>query len=64
MLKMLLNCLDWSHQASIVTETKYDNYVTDHMDAIFIENEIVMSWSIRPGVVCDENQAKQRHDRL
>ena len=39
----------------IVMKTKYDNYVTNHTDVVYIENEIELLWSIGPGMVCHEN---------
>ena len=36
-------------------KTKQDNNVTDHIGAIHIENETMLSWSIEPGALCDEN---------
>ena len=54
-LKTILNYLDWSHPMLIVMKTKYDNYVTNHTDVVYIENEIELLWSIGPGMVCHEN---------
>lgn len=35
-------------------KTRQDNDVTDQIGALYIENDIKLSWLIGPGVVCDE----------
>ena len=35
---------------------KQANYVTNHTDMIYVEHETELSWLIRLGMVCDENQ--------
>ena len=36
-----------------MTKTKQDNDVTNHINAIYAENETKLLWSIGPGVVDD-----------
>ena len=36
-------------------KTRHDNEMTDHIGAIYAKNETKLSWSIRLGVICDEN---------
>lgn len=35
---------------------KQDNYMTDCTDAVYVENDIELLWSIRLGIVCDETK--------
>ena len=55
-LKMILNFCDWSNRVPTMTKTRNDNYVTNHIDMTYIENETELLWPIELGVVCDENQ--------
>ena len=36
--------------------------LTDHTSAVYVENEIEISWLIKSGVIYDENKIKQRCD--
>ena len=36
-------------------KTREDNNVTDHTGAVYVENDIKLSWSIRSSAICDEN---------
>ena len=42
--------------------SKKDNNMIDCIDAVYVENEIELSWSIRQRVVYDENEIAQWHD--
>ena len=55
-LKMILNFYDWSNRVPTMTKTRNNNYVTNHIDMTYIENETELLWPIKLGVVCDENQ--------
>ena len=55
-LKMILNFYDWSNRVPTMTKTRNNNYVTNHIDMTYIENETELLWPIELGVVCDENQ--------
>lgn len=33
-----------------------ENNVANHIDAVYVKNEIDMLWSIELGMVCDKNQ--------
>ena len=33
--------------------------MSDRIGTVYVENETKLSWSIEPGVVCDENQIRQ-----
>ena len=44
-------------------KTIYDIDVTDRTSVVYAENKIELSWLIGWGVVCDENQIGQWHDR-
>ena len=35
-----------------------DNYVTNRTNAIYVENEIELSWPIKSGLVSDKNQTR------
>ena len=39
-------------------KTRQDNDVTDHRGVFYFENDIELSWSIRPGAVYDKNQIR------
>ena len=53
--KTIINFRDRLHQVPTVTNSKYDNYVTDHIDVVYFENKIELSRSIESSSVCDEN---------
>ena len=55
-LKMILNFCDWLNRVPTMTKTRNNNYVTNHIDMTYIENETKLLWPIELGVVCDENQ--------
>ena len=38
-----------------MTKTRQDNYVTNCIDAVYTENEIDLSWPIKPCLVSDKN---------
>ena len=40
-------------------KTRQDSHVTNHIDVIYVENEIELLWSTGLSLVCDENQIKQ-----
>lgn len=42
--------------------TREDNDMSDHTGAVYIDNDIELSWSIGPGVDYDESQIGQLHD--
>lgn len=54
--KMILNCRDRSNWVPTMMKTKYDTYLTDHIDRVYAKNETELLWSIKPGMICDENQ--------
>ena len=60
---MKLRYHDQSDRVLSVIETRKNNNVTEHTSAIYIENNIKLLWSIRPGVVYDENKTWQCHER-
>lgn len=37
-------------------KTRYDNYVVDHTDVVYVEYKIELSWLSGPSSVIDENQ--------
>lgn len=53
--KPKLNCQDLSDQVWSVMKTRQDIDVTDHIDVVYIKNEIELSWLIQQGAVYDEN---------
>ena len=59
---MKLCCHDWSSQVQFVRKVIQDNDMTDRTSAVYIENEIELSWLIGLGAVYDENQIGQQHD--
>ena len=61
-LKMILKCHDWLNRLLSVTKARHDNEVTDHTGAIYVENNTKLSWAIRLGADCDENQVGQLCD--
>ena len=54
MLKMKLNYHDWSDRVLIVTKIKKNNDVTDHTDAIYVENKTKLSLLIGSSAFYDE----------
>lgn len=46
---------DQSDQVQFVMKTRHDNNMTDRIGAVHAENEIELSWLIRPSAVCDKN---------
>ena len=36
-------------------KTRQDHHMTDCIDAVYVENDIKLSWSIGSGANCDEN---------
>ena len=40
---MVMNYRDRSNQVPTMMKTRYENYVTDHIDAIYAENETDLS---------------------
>ena len=59
---MILNFRDWLDRLLIVPKTRYDNYVTDHIDMIYSEYETKLLWLIWSSLVYYENQMGQWHD--
>ena len=43
-------------------KTKQDNDMTNCIGAVYVENNIELSWLIRSGTVCDENHIGQLRD--
>ena len=43
-------------------KTSQDNKVTNFIGAVYVENKIELSWLIRLGAICEENQIEQRRD--
>ena len=56
MPKMILNFCDRLDRLLIVMKIRYDNYMTDCIDAIYAEYETKLSSPIWPSSDCDENQ--------
>ena len=44
-------------------KTRQDNYVIDHINAVYAENKIEQLWQIRPCLIYDVNQIRQQCDR-
>ena len=63
-LKTKLSCYDWSNWVQSVMKTRQDNDMIDYRGAVYIENDIKLSWFIKLGAICDEHQTWQRRDRL
>ena len=59
---MILNYRDWSNRVQYVTITRKDNDVSDHIDAVYAENDTELSWPIGLGVDYDEIQIGQQCD--
>ena len=45
-------------------KTKQDNDMTNHISAVYVENDTELSWPIGLGAVCEENQIGQQRDEL
>ena len=56
--KTKLGCHYQSDWLSSMMKTRQDNDVTDHTGAIYVENNIELSWPIESGVVYDKNQIR------
>ena len=53
----------WSIGLSVIyDENIQENDVTNHVDAIYAKNDIKVSWLIKSGADCNENQIRQLHD--
>lgn len=63
-LKTILNCHDWLDQVQFLINIKENNDVIDPTGAIYVKNDIELSWSIEFGASCDENQIGQLCDLL
>ena len=37
--------------------------MVDRISVLYAENDIELSWSIGPSVICDEIRARKQHDR-
>ena len=59
---MKLSYQDRSNQLQSVIKTRQDNDVTDRKDMVYVENKTKLLCLIEPGVVCDENQIRQRRE--
>ena len=59
MLKMILNFCDQLDRLLIMMKIRYDNYVTNRIDAIYAEYETKLLSPIWPSSDCDENQIGQ-----
>ena len=55
MPKTILNCRDRLNWVSIVTKTKYDNYVIDRIEVVYAKNETKLLQPIKPGPVYVKN---------
>lgn len=53
---MKMSYHDWSDWVPSMMKTRQVNNVTNRTDAVYIENGNEMSWPIKLGVNCDENQ--------
>ena len=59
MPKTKLSYHDWSDWVLFVMKTRQDNDMTKHIGVVYAENDIELSWAIRPSVLYDENQKRQ-----
>ena len=57
--KTMPNYHDQSNQMQFVMKTKLNNDTTDCTGAVYIKNDSKLSWPIKLGVNCDENQIGQ-----
>ena len=62
--KMKLSYRDRSDRVQNMTKTRQDNNTTNCICAVYNENDIELSWLIRPSIVCDINQTRQWHNWL
>ena len=62
-LKTILNYHDWMNQVLSMTKIRHENDMIDHTGAIYAKNNTKLSWPIRSGANCDENQIRQLHDQ-
>ena len=44
-------------------KTRQDNDMTDNINVVYTESETKLTWSIKSGAVCDENQTRQQRER-
>ena len=58
-----LNWRDLFDRVQFVMKTKQDNDVTDCTNAIYVENEIELWWSIRSSMICEKNLIEQWCDQ-
>lgn len=63
MLKMKLNYRYRSDRVRFVMKIKRDSSVSDGIGAIYAENDTKWLRLIELGMVFDESQTRQRHDR-
>ena len=59
MMKMILNFHDQLDQLPTMMKTRYDNYVIDRTNAVYVEYKIELPWLSGSGSICDENQIGQ-----
>ena len=52
---MKLGCRDQSNRVLSITKTRQDNDVIGFIGVVYIENDIELLRSIRPGIVYDQN---------
>ena len=52
---MILNCRDRLVRVLIMTKTRHDNNLIDHIDLVYTTTENELSGPILQGVVYDEN---------
>ena len=55
---MIVTNHDWLDQVPTMTKIRQDNYLTDHIDEVYVENEIKLSWSIKASLGYNENQTR------
>ena len=59
MPKTKLNCHDRFDRVWSMTQTRQDNNVIDRTSAVYVENEIELSWSIKQSMVYEKNEIGQ-----
>ena len=52
---MILKCHDQLDRVPTVMKTKYNNYVIDRIDGVYVENKTELPWLIKLGVVYGGN---------
>ena len=62
--KIKLSCRDQLDKVRSVMKTKWDNDMIDWIGVVYDKNKIELSWSIRPGVICDNNKTRQWRDQM